>query len=61
MPKYTLTVYEKDGSKLLEEAFEAANDREGKEMGENKLKEKEFEAHTNRLTSEKGQLILFHR
>ncbi|MFC7391664.1 YhzD family protein [Scopulibacillus cellulosilyticus] len=61
MPKYTLTVYEKDGSKILEESFEAANDDEGKALGAKRLKEENYENHTNRLTSDSGQLILFHR
>ncbi|TCP29290.1 YhzD-like protein [Scopulibacillus darangshiensis] len=61
MQKYTLTVYEKDGSKCLEESFDAANDQEGKTMGENKLKENNYDAHTSRVTSESGKLVHFHR
>ncbi|MBM7646916.1 hypothetical protein JOD45_003151 [Scopulibacillus daqui] len=61
MPKYTLTVYDKDGSKLLEESFEAANDEEGKALGTKRLKQENYENYTNRLTSDHGELILFHR
>lgn len=30
MPTYTLTAFERDGEKLLDETFEAANDEEAK-------------------------------
>ena len=61
MPTYTLTVYEKDGTKLVEETFEAANDKEGRKKGEELLKEKHFEHHTSRVTSSSGKLVHFHR
>lgn len=61
MANYTLTVYEKTGEKVLEELIIAANDREAKDKGQNRLNAGNFQDHTSRLTSPKGQLILFHR
>lgn len=61
MPKYTITVYEKDGSKLLEDSFEALNDKEGRNIGEQKLEEQGYQNHTSRVTSDKGKLVHFHR
>jgi len=61
MANYILTVYEKDGTKLVDEAFEAANDQEGREKGEALLKQKGYENHTSRVTSSKGKLVHFHR
>ncbi|MFC4619076.1 YhzD family protein [Camelliibacillus cellulosilyticus] len=61
MPKYTLTVYDKDGTKLLEETFEAESDQDGRKIGEEKLKEKNYETYTSRVTSSTGKLVHFHR
>jgi len=61
MKVYTLTVFEKNGEKLLDETFEAANDEEAKKIGEQKLKEKNFFEKTHRCTSPSGKLILFYR
>lgn len=61
MKTYTLTVFEKTGEKLLDETFTAANDEEAKRIGEQKLKEKQFEHKTHRCTTSSGKLILFHR
>ncbi len=61
MTKYTITVYEKDGKKLLEETFEAKDDHEGRQLGEKKLEENGYHSHTSRVTSEKGKLVHFHR
>ncbi|GAC90249.1 hypothetical protein KN10_0685 [Anoxybacillus flavithermus NBRC 109594] len=61
MKTYTLTVFEKTGEKLLDETFTAANDDEAKRIGEQKLKEKQFEHKTHRCTTSSGKLILFHR
>jgi len=61
MKKYTLTVFEKDGQKLLDETFEAVNDEEAKKIGEQKLKENNYYHKTHRCTSSSGKLILFQR
>jgi hypothetical protein len=61
MQTYIVTVFDKTGEKLLDEAFEAKNDTEAKVMGEKILKEKQFANHTSRVTSPKGKLVLFHR
>jgi hypothetical protein len=56
-----LTVYAKDGSKLLEEAFEAASEKEAKAIGEKKLADQNYETNTSRVTSPTGKLVLFNR
>jgi hypothetical protein len=61
MGKYTLTVFEKNGEKLLDETFEAANETEAKTVGEKILREKNLYEHTHRCTSSSGKLILFQR
>lgn len=61
MPNYSLTVYEKDGTKLVDETFEAANDQDGRAKGEALLLEKGYENYTNRITSPQGKLVGFHR
>ncbi|CAM4081704.1 YhzD family protein [Bacillus manliponensis] len=59
MGTYTLTVFEKDGTKLLDEAFEAATEAEAKQKGEAILREKELYERTHRCTSASGKLVLF--
>jgi|HigsolmetaAR206D_1030411.scaffolds.fasta_scaffold03171_1 hypothetical protein len=61
MPNYIITVYEKDGTKLVDETIEAENDREGRKKGEAWLVEHGYENHTSRVTSTSGKLIHFHR
>jgi hypothetical protein len=61
MKKYMVTVFAKDGQKLLEETFEAATEKEAKEKGEKLLAEKNYETYTSRVTSPTGKLILFQR
>ncbi|MFC7372876.1 YhzD family protein [Fictibacillus iocasae] len=61
MLSYTLTVYEKNGDKIADEALKANDDKEAKKLGEERLKELNAEEKTHRLTSPKGQLLLFHR
>lgn len=60
MKTYKLTAFEKNGEKLLDEAFQAGSDIEAKGIGENMLKEKGFHDKTHRCTSPAGKLILFH-
>ncbi|WEG12046.1 YhzD family protein [Pullulanibacillus sp. KACC 23026] len=57
---YTLTAYEKDGTKLIDEVFEAENDELARYRGENKLIELGLSEKTSRVTS-RGKLIHFHR
>jgi hypothetical protein len=61
MRVYTLTVFEKDGTKLLDETFEANSEGEAKQTGEQLLREKSLYEHTHRCTSSSGKLILFQR
>ncbi|MFS0862506.1 YhzD family protein [Fredinandcohnia sp. 179-A 10B2 NHS] len=58
---YVLTVFDKSGEMLLEESFEAASEKEAKEIGEKKLQENNYLEATHRCTSSAGKLILFHR
>ncbi|MBS4188761.1 hypothetical protein KHA94_00825 [Bacillus sp. FJAT-49705] len=60
MKTYKLTVFEKNGEKLLDESFQAGDDHEAKGMGEKMLQEKGFDEKTFRCTSPAGKLILFH-
>ncbi|WP_243291470.1 YhzD family protein [Bacillus sp. FJAT-47783] len=61
MATYTLTVFSKSGEKLLDETFEAADEKEAKKIGTEKLQEKNYLDATHRCTSPTGKLILFHR
>jgi len=58
---YTLTVFEKDGNKLLDETFEAGSDEEAKTAGKQILEAKEYSEHTHRCVSPEAKLLLFHR
>lgn len=60
MKSFKITVFEKNGEKLLDETFQANTDTEAKEIGEKLLREKGFEEKTHRCTSPEGKLILFH-
>jgi hypothetical protein len=60
MPQFTLTVFDKNGEKLLEETFEASDEKEAKKIGENRLRENNYLEKTHRCTSSSGKLILFH-
>lgn len=61
MSMYFLTVFEKNGEKLLDESFEANSEQEAKIIGESKLKELNLFEKTHRCTSSAGKLILFGR
>lgn len=61
MLTYKLTVFEANGEKILDEAFQAANDQEAKTKGETILHEKNMYEKTHRCTSPHGKLIIFHR
>ncbi|CAG9622548.1 YhzD family protein [Sutcliffiella rhizosphaerae] len=61
MGKYTLTVFSKNGEALLDESFEAENEKVAKEYGEKRLQELNYTESTHRCTNSSGKLVLFHR
>ncbi|MGR5874131.1 YhzD family protein [Bacillus pacificus] len=61
MGLYVLTVFEKDGSKALDESFEAATEKEAKTKVNLFLREKGLYEKTHRCTSSAGKLVLFQR
>ncbi|ELK47648.1 YhzD family protein [Halobacillus sp. BAB-2008] len=61
MKRYYLTVFEKDGTNVLDEAFEAENDDKAKDIGSQKLAEKGYDSYTHRCVAPDGRLVLFHR
>lgn len=61
MKAYVLTVFAQDGSKLLEETFEATNDNDAKKIGQSKLEEQGYAEHTHRCVAPDGHMVLFHR
>lgn len=61
MKSYVLTVFEKDGEKLLDESFTAESDDEAKEKGLQRLEEAGYSEHTFRCVSPDAKLILFNR
>ncbi|MBM7702693.1 YhzD family protein [Metabacillus iocasae] len=58
---YTLTVFEPNGEKLLDESFEASTEEEAKTIGTEKLKQLSYDEKTHRCISSAGKLVLFHR
>ncbi|HYK72813.1 MAG TPA: YhzD family protein [Pseudoneobacillus sp.] len=60
MQTYKLTAFEANGEKLLDDAFQAANDVEAKVKGEQLLQEKNLLEKTHRCVSPTGKLLLFH-
>lgn len=60
MQTYKLTAFEASGEKLLDEAFQAANDAEAKAIGEQLLLEKNLLEKTHRCVSPTGKLLIFH-
>ncbi|HWO76972.1 MAG TPA: YhzD family protein [Bacillus sp. (in: firmicutes)] len=60
MKIYRLTVFEKNGEKLLDESIEAASDAEAKQKGTELLTKHQYLEKTHRCTSPDGKLILFH-
>ncbi|HLQ70828.1 MAG TPA: YhzD family protein [Bacillota bacterium] len=61
MNTYSLTVFSKSGEKLLDETFEAKNDNQAKDSGNERLAEKGYGEYTHRCVSSNGKLVLFHR
>ncbi|WP_335872038.1 YhzD family protein [Bacillus sp. 2205SS5-2] len=60
MNVYKLTVFEKNGEKILEENVNATDDSQAKQLGAALVEEKGFAEKTHRFTSPKGKLLLFH-
>ncbi|MGB8001829.1 MAG: YhzD family protein [Anaerobacillus sp.] len=61
MEKYIITAFEKNGANVLDESFDAQDDKEAKKVGEELLKQKGLEKHSARVVSSKGKLIVFKR
>lgn len=61
MEKYIITAFEKSGETVLDESFDAQDDKEAKKVGEELLKQKGFENHTARVVSSAGKLIVLKR
>jgi len=61
MVDYVLTVFSKDGEKLLDESFAAQNDDEAKNVGQKRLDEEGYAEHTHRCVAPNARLVLFHR
>lgn len=61
MRTYTLTVFENNGEKLLDETFTANNDDEAKEVATSRLEKDNYIESTHRCVTPDGKLILFHR
>lgn len=61
MKEYVLTVFSKQGEKLLDETFSAADDKEAKDIGKGKLSEHQYDEHTHRCVAPNARLVLFHR
>lgn len=60
MSIFTLTVFDKTGTKLYDDTFEAVSEAEAKTKGEALLKGKGYEDYTHRCVSPAGKLVLFH-
>ncbi|PYZ98860.1 hypothetical protein CR205_09905 [Alteribacter lacisalsi] len=60
MAKYFLTAYDKKGNHLLNESFEAKDDKEAKETGEKRLLDEGLSKNPTRVVRESGGLVLFH-
>ncbi|MCM3617001.1 hypothetical protein M3936_05310 [Sutcliffiella horikoshii] len=61
MGRYMLTAFSKSGETLLDESFEAATEKEAKELGEKRLEEMNLLDTTHRCSNASGKLVLFHR
>ncbi|MEW9675050.1 YhzD family protein [Lentibacillus sp. L22] len=61
MRTYVLTVFEKNGNKLLDESFSAENDTEAKKVGQARLEDEGYTEYTHRCVSPEAKLLLFHR
>jgi hypothetical protein len=57
--EYKLTVFHKNGEKVLDDTFQAVDDIEAKVKGRQILVEKGLIDYTHRCTSPAGKLLLF--
>ncbi|XJZ28099.1 YhzD family protein [Bacillota bacterium Lsc_1132] len=60
MKNYKLTAFEANGEKILDETFQAENDKMAKDLGAKLLAQKSLSEKTYRCTSPAGKLLLFH-
>jgi hypothetical protein len=60
METYKLTAFQPNGEKILDEAFQAGNDEEAKELGRKLLEEKQLQESIHRCISPRGKLLLYH-
>ncbi|WP_066174224.1 YhzD family protein [Bacillus marinisedimentorum] len=60
MKTYTLTVFDDSGEKLLEETYEAPNDNDAKQIGENRIEDEGYDKRNYRVTSSAGELVAFN-
>ncbi|MCT8139485.1 hypothetical protein H1D32_18305 [Anaerobacillus sp. CMMVII] len=61
MRGYVLTVFDESGHLLVDEKFQANDDREAKKIGEQKLAELNYKNFPSRVTRSSGGLVLFHQ
>ncbi|WP_102336169.1 YhzD family protein [Salimicrobium jeotgali] len=61
MKTYFLTVFSQDGTNLIDERFEAEDDKSAAEIGKGKLAKQGYEEQTHRCVAPEGHLVLFHR
>ncbi len=60
MENYKLTAFEANGEKIIDEIFQAENEKKAKQLGVKLLAEKSLSEKTHRCTSPSGKLLLFH-
>ncbi|MBU9720734.1 MULTISPECIES: YhzD family protein [Bacillaceae] len=61
MAKYFITAYDKTGKHLLDETFEASNDKQAKELGIQRLEEENSLENPSRVVRSSGGLVHFHQ
>ncbi|TFD96954.1 YhzD family protein [Jeotgalibacillus salarius] len=60
MDIYKITAFSSKGELLLEDSFEAEDDKEAKTLGEKRLEEEGMLNNTHRVVSPRGKLVVFH-
>ncbi|MFA9557229.1 YhzD family protein [Evansella sp. AB-rgal1] len=61
MKKYYITAFDRSGSPLLNEMFEASDDSEAQNIGLKRLSEKQLLHHPSRIVRSSGSLLYFHQ
>ncbi|WP_062197500.1 YhzD family protein [Massilibacterium senegalense] len=61
MPQFYVTAYSKKGEVLINEMFEAENEKAATEIGQQKLVSQNLSEGTSRIVTSYGRLIGFHR